>query len=371
MMHPPCLVHRSPPNDKIPCPVLDKVEPTFLVAKDGTGIKLQDKQRQPKTPSCRLPMDGRRRSNRGLRRLSLCGKTPSGRRIGIDVSVQEKEGHGNEQILKSDVKAMMKSPSRSSVAERLSTSQASLDPTSKTNLGNLLSFQTAARRWSDQKYLPSMMINALGRYSQSMRDIVKREKTTLIQAVFRGFLGRVKAKKLRLRMLLVQIQNEKWTQLEAIVSWKQKEMDLYHDKLLVLPARLQEAQWQKQSDLVAQLIPRVRTVREKHANLKRQLVSLKKDNRRLVLANSAALRLAAEEELRINRIERCGLKLQSLLNDYREALVEGRQRLSDLDDDVAMNVEGTPEEQSDRLGEIRLALANAKAADDLLLQQEV
>ncbi|CAB9521260.1 expressed unknown protein [Seminavis robusta] len=355
MQTPPVHSSVAPSNVELPDAVLGKMEPGFLVSKDGSRINFNT-QGFPKSSGKSKVTQTRkaaasRKSTRGLRRLCALPRAGSRRRVGIenpDASVKDKENNQPAVLTKNT----LNSPKRPSgtVSERLSLSR-ELDTVSlkssheaRTSYSagydaSSCSTQTTATTTTNKSASGNQPLSRVGLLllscvgAHSAKNLVKNEKAGLIQAVFRGYLGRCKALELKLRRRLEEIEQSRSAELLKISEYKQNAISSYYEKLFVKPVRSQEERWQKASEELASLLPKVRSARERNTRLQEGLAQSKEDNKQLVLANSSALRSAFSEELRINKIERCGLRLREVANLYKEILQDGRQRLREFEEE--------------------------------------
>ena len=191
------------------------------------------------------------------------------------------------------------------------------------------------------------------------------KKACLIQAAFRGFLGRKQAQEMALKKRLAEIQSSKQQELASIETKKQEEKCSLDAAFKRSSLTGQETAWQSQSQFMTQLTSKVQTIRAENAHLKQQVVALKNENKVLALENSNSLVRCKEAELRSNKLESSRIHLLWIARTYREALYTGRQMLLNLDEEDGFD-EQSMTSKDPRLCEIRQMMKLAEEEDELL-----
>ena len=134
-------------------------------------------------------------------------------------------------------------------------------------------------------------------------------------------------------------------------------------------ARRRARSWYRKSDAITTVMTEVQSAREINNKLKMELVELKKENNALVLLNTMISMSAANEERRLNSLERCGLQLHDVARNYKEVLSKGEEMLRDLDDEFkGLNDDDTSDTSSHRLSEIKKMIELAEEEDEQLIQ---
>lgn len=197
----------------------------------------------------------------------------------------------------------------------------------------------------------------------------KHQSACEIQAIFRGFLGRNNVKEQWLLRKLKDIEDTKRNDLQEIESRKGQENHRLRDSVIATVQKL-EGKWEKNSAIIAHLIPVVQAAREENAKLKRELVSLKQTNQRLAIKNRQFLSAAAKCERKVNCVERCGMELHCVVRVYSY-----KQCLSSIENDKTTKVdcsidareEGNAGTHLSRFSDIQIMLDCAEAEDNLLI----
>jgi len=346
---------------------LGKVEPTYLLTSQDGGLVKLDRGEQnaakegPLNDSLKKFSSGglrKKSTKRGLRkRLTSLAKTRSGCKIEINLEEErlpeETETTEEESSEHSD---------RITTSERSSRSNDTQDDDSAG--GKKHSADLEVRRPSRSK---SIQFGVAGVKSAANQDS-RHKASCLIQAFFRGFVSRMATKEKLLLKKLQAIEKMKKDDMTRIETKKQTGMDVFR-AVIEGKARRRARSWYRKSDAITTVMTEVQSSREINNKLKMELVELKKENNALVLLNTMISMSAANEERRLNSLERCGLQLHDVARNYKEVLSKGEEMLRDLDDEFkGLNDDDTSDTSSHRLSEIKKMIELAEEEDEQLIQ---
>ena len=340
---------------------LGKLEPTCLVSKDGGRINFKGSGNS-KSETCTKPGATTRRSGskrRGLRRFCGLQKTGSGRRIGVEPKdLKQGGGRGSKE-----------EPTTEPSAELMDLIK------TKTTLDTGLVAPRSKKGGSSCK---ALLLGPEGTAAAAIRNVVhnlaslankevdkRTQSACAIQAICRGYLGRINFKIRHLMKRLKDIEERKRTELQHIETRKESEMRYYHASIVAVPKR-QDEEWTNNSEIIAKLLPEVRDARETNTRLKNELVILKETNRCLAIKNTSCLTAAAKCERKVNCVERCGLQLQVIAHVYNQCLKSMEsEAITQVDESVGSSEE-VNESPPCRLSEIKEMIRLAEKEDDLL-----